>query len=156
VLRPLPRFSPRMQEWQRNAKPNEGGWMFANESTGKPFHASTIQQDYLWPAGLRIGLGDGLGWHTFRHSYRTLLDATRAPLGVQQRLMRHGGHRNHDERVRRGLYDREARGTRKGRADASTDKGKGHHGNGGLLNQLRSSCLMWGSVELISSKWLRG
>jgi integrase len=74
-------FAALLQEWQRDAKPNEDGWMFANESTGKPFHASTIQQDYLRPAGLRIGLGDGLGWHTFRHSYRALLDATGAPLG---------------------------------------------------------------------------
>lgn len=82
-------FAALVQEWQREAKPNEGGWMFANESTGKPFHASTIQQDYLRPAGRRIGLGDGLGWHTFRHSYRALLDATGAPVGVQQRLMRH-------------------------------------------------------------------
>lgn len=82
-------FAALVQEWQREAKPNEAGWIFANDSTGKPFHASTIQQDYLRPAGLRIGLGDGLGWHTFRHSYRALLDATGAPLGVQQRLMRH-------------------------------------------------------------------
>ncbi len=30
-----------------------------------------------------------LGWHTFRHTYRSLLDATEAPFGVQQKLMRH-------------------------------------------------------------------
>jgi len=30
-----------------------------------------------------------LGWHTFRHTYRSLLDATGAPIGVQQKLMRH-------------------------------------------------------------------
>jgi integrase len=35
------------------------------------------------------GLGDGIGWHTFRHTYRTLRDETGAPLSVQQRLMRH-------------------------------------------------------------------
>jgi integrase len=28
-------------------------------------------------------------WHTFRHTYRSLLDATGAPIGVQQKLMRH-------------------------------------------------------------------
>ena len=78
-----------VQEWQRDATPNEEGWMFANETTGKPYYASTIQQDYLRPEGLRSGLGDGLVWHTFRHSYRALLDATGASLGVQQRLMRH-------------------------------------------------------------------
>jgi hypothetical protein len=52
-------FAALVLEWQRDATPNQEGWMFANESTGKPFHASTIQQDYLRPAGLRIGLGDG-------------------------------------------------------------------------------------------------
>src|SRR4051794_11073541 len=46
------------------------------------------------PAGLysggrpQAGLGD-IGWHTFRHTYRAWLDATGAPLGVQQKLMRH-------------------------------------------------------------------
>ncbi|HUN90146.1 MAG TPA: tyrosine-type recombinase/integrase [Terriglobales bacterium] len=30
-----------------------------------------------------------MGWHTFRHTYRSWLDATGAPLGVQQKLLRH-------------------------------------------------------------------
>lgn len=34
-------------------------------------------------------MGDGIGWHTFRHSYRSSLDHTEAPLGVQKELMRH-------------------------------------------------------------------
>jgi integrase len=29
------------------------------------------------------------GWHTFRHTYRSWLDDTGAPIGVQQKLMRH-------------------------------------------------------------------
>ena len=32
---------------------------------------------------------DGVGWHTFRHTYRSWLDASGAPVGVQQKLMRH-------------------------------------------------------------------
>ena len=32
---------------------------------------------------------DRVGWHTFRHTYRSWLDSTGAPLGVQQKLMRH-------------------------------------------------------------------
>ena len=32
---------------------------------------------------------DSIGWHTFRHTYRSWLDATGAPMGVQQKLMRH-------------------------------------------------------------------
>lgn len=31
----------------------------------------------------------GVGWHSFRHSYRTLIDDVGTTLGVQQRLMRH-------------------------------------------------------------------
>jgi len=30
-----------------------------------------------------------IGWHTFRHTFRSLLDETGAPLKVQQELMRH-------------------------------------------------------------------
>jgi hypothetical protein len=34
------------------------------------------------------GLG-GIGWHTFRHTYRSLLSACGTPLDVQKELMRH-------------------------------------------------------------------
>ena len=37
----------------------------------------------------RAGKYDGIGWHTFRHTYRSWLDETGAPMGVQQKLMRH-------------------------------------------------------------------
>jgi integrase len=30
-----------------------------------------------------------LGWHNFRHAHRSRLDRTGAPVGVQQKLMRH-------------------------------------------------------------------
>jgi integrase len=33
--------------------------------------------------------GEDIGWHTFRHSYRSWLDETGAPMKVQQELMRH-------------------------------------------------------------------
>jgi integrase len=31
----------------------------------------------------------GVGWHTFRYTYRSWLDSTSAPIGGQQKLMRH-------------------------------------------------------------------
>ena len=42
--------------------------------------------DERWDSAGRYG---HVGWHTFRHTYRSWLDATGAPLGVQQKLMRH-------------------------------------------------------------------
>jgi integrase len=38
---------------------------------------------------LAAGIGYGIGWHTFRHSYRSWLCDTGAPLTVQKELMRH-------------------------------------------------------------------
>ena len=48
----------------------------------------TPQDIYLVPTGLKLGLGR-IGFHTFRHTYRAWLDETGAPVGVQQKLMRH-------------------------------------------------------------------
>jgi integrase len=59
-----------------------------NADTKRPVHGDAIQKDFLRPAGEKIGL-QGVGWHSFRHTYRTLIDDIGTPLGVQQRLMRH-------------------------------------------------------------------
>jgi hypothetical protein len=64
------------------------GLVFPSARTGGCQHAGQIQQNHIRPAGLKIGL-EGVGWHTCRHSYRSFLDETGAPIGVQQRLMRH-------------------------------------------------------------------
>jgi hypothetical protein len=42
--------------------------------------------DERWDAAGKYG---SIGWHTFRHTYRSWLDETGAPMGVQQKLMRH-------------------------------------------------------------------
>ena len=85
-----PDFATHLLHWERQCPPS----LFANPATFLPYYASEIQKDYLKPAGRRIGLETNgqsinLGWHTFRHTYRSLLDATGAPIGVQQKLMRH-------------------------------------------------------------------
>ena len=40
-------------------------------------------------AGVASKIGGDIGWHTFRHSYRSWLDETGAPPTVQKELMRH-------------------------------------------------------------------
>ncbi len=64
------------------------GLVFQSPVTGGCFYAGMIQQKVLIPAARKIGLS-GIGWHTFRHTYRSFLDETGAPIGVQQKLMRH-------------------------------------------------------------------
>jgi integrase len=48
-----------------------------------------LRKKVLHAAALRVKIQGRIGWHTFRHSYRAWLDETGAPLGVQQKLMRH-------------------------------------------------------------------
>lgn len=64
-------------------------WLFPSPyGTGRPRWPWTIQRDHLLPAGLRAGLGR-IGWHSFRHSYSTLLRSLQVDLKVQQELLRH-------------------------------------------------------------------
>ena len=74
--------------WKERCPKSEAGWMFPSPVTGRCYHASPIQQDYIRPAGRKLGLGD-IGWHTFRHTYRSWLDSVGTSMGVQQKLMRH-------------------------------------------------------------------
>ena len=69
--------------------PTQEGWLFANPVTGKPYHQEEIQKKHIRKAGVAAGIGSDIGWHTFRHSYRSWLDETGAPLTVQKELMRH-------------------------------------------------------------------
>jgi integrase len=86
---PLERsFILELKKWQVLCPKSAEGWVFPSSATGRPYHADSIRDDYLVPAGLKLGLGR-IGFHTFRHTYRAWLDETGAPLGVQQKLMRH-------------------------------------------------------------------
>ena len=81
-------FAQVLLDWRKPTPQLSVGLVFKSPITGGCYHASTIQQNYLRRAADALGL-TGLGWHTFRHTYRSLLDETGAPVGVQQKLMRH-------------------------------------------------------------------
>jgi integrase len=83
-----PEFARIILGWRDRCAASAEGWVFPNPNTGQVWHASVLQGDVLVPAGKKIGI-EHLGWHSFRHSYRSMLDACGAPVGVQQKLMRH-------------------------------------------------------------------
>ena len=61
-------------------------------SPGEPQESPALQggrTHRIKRAAKLAGLGEEIGWHTFRHSYRSWLDETGAPMKVQQELMRH-------------------------------------------------------------------
>jgi integrase len=62
-------------------------WVFANKA-GRPRGQQNILHRHLRLAALRAGIGK-IGWHTFRHSYSTILRGAGADIKVQQELLRH-------------------------------------------------------------------
>jgi integrase len=76
-------------EWKRLCPETEGDWVFPSPRTEKPYDSGSLRKKVLKTAALRAKIPGAIGWHTLRHSYRAWLDETGAPLGVQQRLMRH-------------------------------------------------------------------
>jgi len=76
-----------LQTWRKEAD-EEFPWIFANPGSGKPYLGPSIQQRWIRPAGEKIGI-KGVGFHTFRHSYKSWLDSVGAPMGAMKDLMRH-------------------------------------------------------------------
>jgi integrase len=64
-----------------------GDWVFANDRGG-PRWQETILKRQLKPAAVRAGIGK-VGWHTFRHTYSTMLRSAGTDIKVQQELLRH-------------------------------------------------------------------
>jgi integrase len=89
--RPLPvdpGLAARLKDLRaRSAWPNAGDWVFSNDA-GRPRWQETILQRQLKPAALRAGIGK-IGWHTFRHTYSTMLRSAGTDVKVQQELLRH-------------------------------------------------------------------
>jgi integrase len=80
-----PAFADVLLKWKGD---RSEGLVFPSHVTGGCYYAGMIQQQILKPKAEEIGIA-GLGWHTLRHTYRSLLDETGATVGVQQKLMRH-------------------------------------------------------------------
>jgi len=86
-----PALAEVLLRWQRTTLfKNPEDCVFASPFVaGKtPWYPWGVERRHIIPAGIRCGIGR-IGWHTFRHTFRTLLDATGAPMKVQQELMRH-------------------------------------------------------------------
>ena len=67
----------------------QDGWLFANPAINKPYHQEEIQKNHIRRAAKAAQITSDVGWKTFRHSFRSWLDQTEAPIGVQRELTRH-------------------------------------------------------------------
>ena len=66
-------------------------WVFASRHCHgeQPYWGQAILHKYLRPAARELGIEKRFGWHTFRHTYSTLLRSVGNEFKVMQELLRH-------------------------------------------------------------------
>ena len=85
-----------LKVWQGQSEftaPND--WVFASLKVRgrRPYWGQSLMRHTIRPTAVKVGISSRIGWHTFRHSFSTLLRATGADIKVMQELMRHASTR---------------------------------------------------------------
>ena len=87
-----PILAAELWAWKQHSSYNQPhDWVFASPRTkGKnPYWPDIILSRIVRPATTRAGIQKHVGWHTFRHSFATILIANGENVKVVQELMRH-------------------------------------------------------------------
>lgn len=82
--------------WRRvSPYPMPGDWVFAGPFTqGKqPYWPDNLMKRYIRPAARQVGIHKNIGWHTFRHTFGTLLKDNGEDVKTVQELLRHASSR---------------------------------------------------------------
>ncbi len=84
-------------QWRKHCtyiKPED--WVFASKRYRgrRPYWGQAILRKYIRPVAHRVGIQKRFGWHTFRHSYSTLLRSVGTEFKVMQELLRHSSLRS--------------------------------------------------------------
>ena len=83
-------------DWRRRSAYNgPDDWCFASPrmNGAKPYSPDTILSKAIRPAAKRVGITKRIGWHTFRHTFGTLLKANGEDVKVVQESLRHANSR---------------------------------------------------------------
>jgi len=81
-----------LREWHgQTPYQSSESWVFASPANqGRwPYLAPQIMRRHILPVARKLGITKRIGWHTFRHTYSTLLRSTGAELKIMQELLRH-------------------------------------------------------------------
>jgi len=82
------------REQQPYRKPDD--WVFASRRYRgrKPYWGQAILRKLIRPRAQELGIQKHFGWHTFRHTYSTLLRSVGTEFKVMQELLRHSSLRS--------------------------------------------------------------
>ncbi len=92
-----PILAAELWAWKQHSSYNQPyDWVFASPRTkGKhPYWPDIILSRIVRPAATRAGIQKHVGWHTFRHSFSTMLIGNGENVKVVQELMRHSNCRS--------------------------------------------------------------
>ncbi len=81
-----------LTEWRFHCAYNQpADYLFASvEKAGKqPIWPNSAMEKHIRPAAIRAKIEKRIGWHTFRHSFGTLVKSLGADVATTQALMRH-------------------------------------------------------------------
>jgi integrase len=81
---------------ERQHYPKLDDWVFASSCRRgrKPYWGQAILRKYIRPRAQELGIEKNFGWHTFRHTYSTLLRSVGTEFKVMQELLRHSSLRS--------------------------------------------------------------
>ncbi len=85
-----------LKRWRRQSSyPMLDDWVFASPSMRgqQPYWPDNLMRRYIKPVARAIGINKNIGWHTFRHSFGTLLKANGEDVKTVQELLRHANSR---------------------------------------------------------------
>lgn len=85
-----------LNRWRRQSPyPMPDDWVFASPSMRgqQPYWPDNLMRRYIKPVARAIGIHKNIGWHTFRHSFGTLLKANGEDVKTVQELLRHANSR---------------------------------------------------------------
>ena len=89
-------MSEDLLRWRRQSDyASDDDYVFASETMkGKqPYWPDNLMKRHIRPVAKANGINKNIGWHTFRHSFGTLLKANGEDVKTVQELLRHANSR---------------------------------------------------------------
>jgi integrase len=97
--KPVPldsRLAAALKIWRDHTKYSQTeDWVFASPAARgqRPYWGQCLMRTIIRPAAAKVGITQHIGWHTFRHTYSSLLRANKTDIKVTQELLRHASSR---------------------------------------------------------------
>jgi integrase len=80
-----PRLAEALEMWRQHTRYRAADdWVFASPAAHgqKPYWGQSLMRTIIRPVAAKVGITQRIGWHTFRHTYSSLLRANRTDIKV--------------------------------------------------------------------------